>query len=150
MKVLQIVGYKNTGKTTLMVEFLKDLKIRRKKVMVIKHHHLDFEHGKTDTALFLEHVEEVVLNTPSMVYRYQNIEPSLSAQIEQAKNEDYDYVLIEGYKNEKYEKVVLLKTLKHLDTNKENEVLNLINVVAEFDLNTDFERAVHWFKDWSK
>lgn len=147
MRVLQIVGYKNTGKTTLMIEFLKVLKSRDKKVCAIKHHHIDFLTGTTDSERFLEYADDVILNTPSVTYHSSKEVISLDAQIEIARKSNADFVLIEGYKNEHYEKVLLTTPL--IETKTEIDDLKVTNCIKKFDLNTDLEEAILWFKDWS-
>ncbi len=148
MRVLQIVGYKNTGKTTLMIEFLKVLKSRSKKVCAIKHHHIDFLTGTTDSERFLEYADDVILNTPSVSYHSSKEVISLDAQIEAARKSGADFVLIEGYKNENYDKVLLTTPL--IETKTDREDLKVTNCIKTFDLNTDLEEAILWFKDWSK
>ena len=148
MRVLQIVGYKNTGKTTLMIEFLKLLKSRSKKVCAIKHHHIDFLTGTTDSERFLEYADDVILNTPSVSYHSSKEVISLDAQIEAARKSGADFVLIEGYKNENYDKVLLTTPLIEIKTDRDD--LKVTNCIKTFDLNTDLEEAILWFKDWSK
>lgn len=148
MRVLQIVGYKNTGKTTLMIEFLKVLKSRDKKVCAIKHHHIDFLTGTTDSERFLKYADDVILNTPSVSYHSSKEAVSLDAQIEAARKSGADFVLIEGYKNENYDKVLLTTPL--VETNTDRDDLEVTNCIKTFDLNTDLEEAILWFKDWSK
>ncbi|CAD2072574.1 hypothetical protein GCM10007358_09120 [Phocicoccus schoeneichii] len=148
MRVLQIVGYKNTGKTTLMIEFLRVIKSRGKKVCAIKHHHIDFLTGTTDSERFLEYADDVILNTPSVTYHSSKEVISLDAQIEAARKSGADFVLIEGYKNENYDKILLTTPL--IETKTDRDDLEVTNCIKTFDLNTDLEAAVRWFKDWSK
>lgn len=148
MRVLQIVGYKNTGKTTLMLEFLKVLKSRGEKVCAIKHHHIDFLSGTMDSERFLEYADDVILNTPSVTYHSSKEVISLDAQIEVARKSSVDFILIEGYKNEDYDKILLTKPL--IETKTDRDDLEVTNCIKTFDLNTDLEEAILWFKDWSK
>ncbi|CAD2070604.1 molybdopterin-guanine dinucleotide biosynthesis protein B [Phocicoccus pinnipedialis] len=148
MKVLQIVGYKNTGKTTLMIEFLEVLKSRGKKVCAIKHHHIDFELHTTDSERFLEYADDVILNTPSVSYHSTRDVVTLAQQVEAAEKRDVDIVLIEGYKNESYEKVLLTTPL--IETKTHRDDLEVVNCVKAFDLNTELDDAIDWFKEWSK
>lgn len=105
MKILQVVGYKDTGKTTLIVEFLKILKASNLKAAVIKHHHIDID-DSTDTGKFSRLSDYTILNTPNYTIYHDNKVPGLKEQIE-ALNGKVDVILIEGYKNEDYDKIVL-------------------------------------------
>lgn len=56
MNVVQICGYKNSGKTTLIAALLPLLKEQGLRVAVIKHdsHGFDIDHKGTDTFRFRE------------------------------------------------------------------------------------------------
>lgn len=107
LKVAGIVGYKNSGKTTLVCALARELAGREHRVAVIKHtsHHLDLP-GK-DTATLGEVVGQVGIISPqeSGVFwkrplSLENIIPFLEA----------DMVLVEGFKAEKtFPKIVCLR-----------------------------------------
>ncbi|MBC8248175.1 MAG: molybdopterin-guanine dinucleotide biosynthesis protein B [Anaerolineales bacterium] len=106
MRAVGIVGYKNSGKTTLTRALARELTRRGHEVAVIKHtsHHLDLP-GK-DTATLGEAVSQVGFISPqeSGVFwkkslSLENIIPYLEA----------DILLVEGFKAEKtFPKIVCL------------------------------------------
>jgi len=107
LKVIGIIGYKNSGKTTLTHALARELTGRGHKVAVIKHssHHLDLP-GKDTTALgeavgqvgFISPQESAVFWKKSL--SLENIIPYLEA----------DIVLVEGFKAEKtFPKIVCLR-----------------------------------------
>jgi len=107
LKVAGIIGYKNSGKTTLTHALARELTGRGHKVAVIKHssHHLDLP-GKDTTALgeavsqvgFISPQESAVFWKKSL--SLENIIPYLKA----------DIVLVEGFKAEKtFPKIVCLR-----------------------------------------
>jgi molybdopterin-guanine dinucleotide biosynthesis protein B len=107
LKVVGIIGYKNSGKTTLAHALARELTGRGHEVAVIKHssHHLDLP-GK-DTAALGEAVSQVgfiSLQESAVFWKkplsLENIIPYLEA----------DIVLVEGFKNEKtFPKIVCLR-----------------------------------------
>ncbi len=107
LKVIGVVGYKNSGKTTLTRALARELTARGHEVAVIKHsfHHLDLP-GK-DTTVLAEAVGQVGFISPqeSGVFwkkslSLENIIPYLQA----------DIVLVEGFKAEKtFPKIVCLR-----------------------------------------
>jgi molybdopterin-guanine dinucleotide biosynthesis protein B len=107
LRVIGIVGYKNSGKTTLTHALARELTRRAHEVAVIKHtpHHLDLP-GK-DTAILGDAVSQVGFISPqeSGVFwkkplSLENIIPYLEA----------DVLLVEGFKAEKtFPKIVCLR-----------------------------------------
>jgi molybdopterin-guanine dinucleotide biosynthesis protein B len=107
LKAVGIIGYKNSGKTTLTHALARELTGRGYEVAVVKHssHHLDLP-GKDTTAL-AEAVGHVAFISPqeSAVFwkkslSLENIIPYLEA----------DIVLVEGFKAQKtYPKIVCLR-----------------------------------------
>ncbi|MFJ7934166.1 molybdopterin-guanine dinucleotide biosynthesis protein B [Sporosarcina sp. NPDC096371] len=115
MKTLHVVGYKNSGKTTLIARWVRLLKKEGLSVAVLKHH----GHGGqpampdslTDTMQFFDSGADVsVVAGGGVVQLLVNEEPEFTSMIEMATIGDPDVLLIEGYKEQQGEKVVLLRS----------------------------------------
>lgn len=149
MKILQIVGFKNTGKTTLIRRMVGLLKSKGRSVAVIKHHHLDqgiMDEG-TDTGKFLsEGADVTILNTPNMTMRTENLRPDLDEQIAQL-SEDVDVLLIEGYKHAEHPKIVLTHSFTDGHTNVDK--IGIRNVLKHADMRYDEGNIIQWFDEWS-
>ena len=107
LKVVGIVGYKDSGKTTLTRALARELTSRGREVAVIKHtsHQLDLP-GK-DTAILGESVEQVAIvsSQESALFwkRTQSLEDMISYL-------EADIILVEGLKTEKsFPKIVCLR-----------------------------------------
>ena len=149
MKILQVVGFKNTGKTTLIRRMVALLKAQGRSVAVIKHHHLDegIIDEDTDTGKFLsEGADVTILNTPGMTMRTENMKASLDAQIAQLSG-DIDVLLIEGYKHEEYPKIVL--TYSFTDGHTNVDKIGIRNVLKHADMRYDEGNIIQWFDEWS-
>lgn len=148
MKILQVTGFKNSGKTTTVDRMVKYLKARDYKVAVIKNHHRDDVHDKTtDTGKFIDSGSDfTVLNTPGTVMTVENKEPDLEKQIEGFSG-CVDFILIEGYKDEDYPKIFMEYSFKSGHTKLNN--IGLRNVLKTFDIRYDEETIMTWFKEWS-
>ena len=107
LKVVGIIGYKNSGKTTLTHALARELTGRGHEVAVIKHssHHLDLP-GKDTTALG-EAVSRVGFISPQESAVFWKKPLSLETIIPYL---EADIVLVEGFKAEKtFPKIVCLR-----------------------------------------
>lgn len=148
MKILQVTGFKNSGKTTTVNRMVQYLKEQNYKVAVIKHHHRDEVHdATTDTGKFIERGSDfTILNTPGTVMTVENKEPDLKQQIDDFSRL-VDFILIEGYKDESYPKIFMEYSFKSGHTKLNN--IRLRNVLNSFDIRYDGETIMTWFKEWS-
>lgn len=149
MKILQVTGFKNSGKTTTVNRMVEHLKSQGRTVAVIKHHHRDEVHDAgTDTGKFIRSGADVtLLNTPGTVMTVENKAPDLHEQIERLSGR-VEFILIEGYKEEDYPKVFMEYSFKSGHTKLTN--IGLRNVLKTFDIRYDEEYIMTWFKEWSK
>jgi molybdopterin-guanine dinucleotide biosynthesis protein B len=107
LKAVGIVGYHNSGKTTLIRALARELRDRGHRVVVVKHsvHHLDLQ-GK-DTATLAESADQVAFISPSesmILWKQPKKLDDLLPQL------DADIALIEGFKSERtFPKIVCLR-----------------------------------------
>ncbi|MGN7760126.1 molybdopterin-guanine dinucleotide biosynthesis protein B [Paenibacillus sp. 22594] len=109
--VCQIVGYKNSGKTTLICDLIPLLRQRGCSVAVIKHdgHEFEIDHEGTDTWKQRKAGASAVAITSGVrTSVIQERGRSLEELIESFA--DYDFVLVEGFKQERYPKIVLIRS----------------------------------------
>jgi molybdopterin-guanine dinucleotide biosynthesis protein MobB len=108
MKVIQVTGRSNTGKTTFIKNLIPVLRTKGK-VAVIKHladHEYSLEKGKDTTGFFDAGAEiSVGIDSHKSVVALQN--NSLDAMLALLKEKDMDFVIIEGYKERSFKKIVI-------------------------------------------
>lgn len=104
MKVFGIAGYKNSGKTTLIVELITELTARGLRVATIKHahHEFDIDHPGKDSYRHREAgaAEVIVASRRRWAQVHELLdedEPSLDALLDRLG--PADIVLVEGYKH---------------------------------------------------
>ncbi len=107
MRVMGIIGYKKSGKTTLVLKLSRELTEKGYKVAVIKHTNEDLDLSDSDTSKYKETITQVAAITPkeSIIFlkNKKNIEEII-------KYFEADIVLIEGFKKEKtFPKIVCLR-----------------------------------------
>lgn len=122
---LHIVGYKNSGKTTLITNWVEDLKHAGLQVAVIKHHghgaKLAMPDERKDSMKYLTAGADTSI-VAGGGYTQHMIQKELDfpALIQLAKAEQPDIILVEGYKEEAGPKVALVRkdedweTLQHV------------------------------------
>ncbi|MCC2341792.1 molybdopterin-guanine dinucleotide biosynthesis protein B [Bacillus tropicus] len=133
--ILQIVGYQNSGKTTLVEKVVCALAERKMKVATIKHHghggfpevaQKDSERHRKAGAV-VSSVEGAGLLSLSSLRE----EWSLQEIIRLYEFFEVDTILIEGYKKESYPKVVLLRSAE--DVELLHKVENIVAVITWYD-----------------
>lgn len=107
MKVISIVGYKNTGKTTLVIQLVEALsKIGKVGTLKQMHHHR-FNPKNTDTGKHFDAgaftVTAITENELVIVKR----NPTLSQALDALANSGVDFAVVEGIKTSNLPKIVL-------------------------------------------
>ncbi|MCM3755954.1 molybdopterin-guanine dinucleotide biosynthesis protein B [Sporosarcina aquimarina] len=159
MKTLHIVGYKNSGKTTLLERWIGVLKGRGLAVAVLKHHghggQIELHSVETDTGRFFENGADATLVAGGgSAQLLLNNEPSFPALKALVTYDSPDVLLIEGYKDEPGAKVVLVRSSEDWDTLQELEGIQLVIgevVHSEYSIIKDRDDSVkleNWFTDW--
>lgn len=131
--VLGFAAASGTGKTTLLTQILPLLKKAGLRVGLIKHSHHDFEidHvGKDSFALRKAGATPVVLVSKYrrvVIEEFENqIEPTLTEQIELFNSKQIDLILVEGFRHEAFAKIELYRA----ELNKPLLYLNDNHIIA--------------------
>ncbi|WP_139822708.1 molybdopterin-guanine dinucleotide biosynthesis protein B [Tuberibacillus sp. Marseille-P3662] len=150
VNVLQFVGYSNSGKTTLMSELVERLVHKGCQVGVIKHHaHRDknqFLNPNKDTGRYQQHGAAVVgMSGPGGFQLASQSQMPLSAYIQFYQEIfDCDTVLVEGYKQAEYTKILVLRHRADWEALQTLENIALIVVPADTNWQPDAAiRAIH-------
>lgn len=141
IKVMQVVGFKNSGKTTLMNRFIELARMSDKKVSAIKHH----GHGgkpelplaTTDSMRFLENgaASSLVYGDGMVQVHIQEMEEDLTKFIGFSQLADPDFILIEGFKGASHPKIVIVRNLADWQSLK--ELKNILLVIAHKDVELE-------------
>ena len=107
MRVIGIIGYKKSGKTTLTLKLSDELIKRGYKVAVVKHINEDLDLANSDTSKYKESLTQVAAITPKESVIFLKNKKNLEEII---KYLEADIALIEGFKKEKtFPKIVCLR-----------------------------------------
>ena len=153
MKIVSIVGKKNTGKTSLTVKVIEELTKRGYNVASIKHSHHSIEMDKenTDTWKHKQAGANLVVGVGSTTFFNVKKEHDLNRILYMLKHfDDFDFVVIEGYKRYNYPKIITSPdvkddyTIKEVDsfTIDEEGVSQLADLIEErgHDIQTSSKR----------
>ena len=160
MKTLHVVGFKNSGKTTLVARWVRLLKEHGLAVAVLKHH----GHGgqpampdaSTDTMQFFDSGADVsVVAGGGAVQLLLNEEPAFAELKALATSGNPHILLIEGYKEQQGEKVVLLRDAEDWDALQQLQGIQVVIGcpeialdVTHIDSRTDVEKLDDWLLNW--
>jgi molybdopterin-guanine dinucleotide biosynthesis protein B len=109
--IIQIIGYKNSGKTTLVCKLVAELRARGYRVGTVKHdaHEFDIDHEGRDTRQHYEAGAEAVAITSPQRSALIRRSPAALEELA-AMMPDVDVVLAEGFKEAPHPKIVLLRS----------------------------------------
>ena len=143
MKILGIVGWKNSGKTFFVSKIIKKLKIKNYKVASIKHahHEFDIDHKNTDSYAHREAGSSQVIVSSSK--RWAKItelnnskELTLDDLIDQLS--ETDIVIVEGFKNDNHPKIEIIKAGN--SNYLFNKISNIKAIISEHKIDTDIKQ----------
>lgn len=125
--VLQIIGFKNSGKTTLLNALIKASRKENYTVSAIKHdaHDFSIDHPGTDSNSFQENGAEAVVIANSRQYAViEKAGLDLKAAIQKLPKSDI--ILVEGYKQGPFPKIVLVREKADIELLKDSKAIHKI------------------------
>ena len=145
MRVIGIAGFKNSGKTTLVVELIRELTGRGVRVATLKHAHHDFDIDKPGKDSY-KHREagasEVIVSSARRWAHIGELRDSRNTAANSDEPEvndllrkfgDVDLVLIEGYKHGQHPKLeVRRKNLGHPELSDDHAAV--IGIVSDYPI----------------
>ncbi|HUW66396.1 MAG TPA: molybdopterin-guanine dinucleotide biosynthesis protein B [Spirochaetia bacterium] len=133
--VISVVGYADSGKTTVMVNLVNALKRRGYRVAAVKHAAHGYEFGapgKDSSRYYEAGADKVVLVGPGSFTIHERSETHLSLVDICAKIDGVDFIIVEGYKRETGPKIGIFREGYSADLAAVVE--GLIAVVSDYPL----------------
>ena len=161
MKIVGIVGWKNSGKTTIATKIINKLSSNNFRVASIKHahHEFDIDHENTDSFKHrLAGSSQVIVSSSKRWVKISELNNSKEKTLDELINQlsEIDIVIVEGFKNENHPKIEIIKNdndnylftqiknisilLNPIIPIASNNVLNFLNIPIE-------KRKIAFIKD---
>ncbi|MCL6479821.1 MAG: molybdopterin-guanine dinucleotide biosynthesis protein B [Peptococcaceae bacterium] len=134
--VVSVVGESGAGKTTFLEKLVRELKARKIRVGVIKHHVHDIDidrPGKDTWRLSLAGADAVAIATPEKVGLFIKSEREMGPDDLAGMLGEVDIVLTEGYKRGKWPKIEIARSERV--KNLISEPAELIAIVSDVEWN---------------
>lgn len=151
--ILQIVGYKHSGKTTLMAHTIQFLKSNLLTVATVKHHgHSKLDDYEADITLqndSVDHMKHFNAGADQSIVQGQHYQQTVT-RIEKQSLEDIisesvtiesNVILVEGFKSARYDKVVVYR-----DEEERQKLSQLTNV--KYFVNIADRDALALYDQW--
>lgn len=133
MRIIGITGLKNTGKTTLVVKVIKELKKRGFEVATIKKTHSTFDTNGRDTSKHSEAGAGIVVGSGIETFFKIDKELELVEILKEVKEmkrikgvKAPDFVILEGFKESPYIKIATAEY--KTDYNNDETIIKTVNV----------------------
>ena len=143
MKIIGIVGWKNSGKTSVIKKIIEQLSAKKYKVASIKHahHEFDIDHKNTDSYIHREAgSSQVIISSSKRWVKITELNNSKEQSLNDLLNElsEIDVVIVEGFKNDNHPKIEIIK--EGSDDYLFNKISNIRAVISEEKINTDLKQ----------
>lgn len=127
--VLQVIGYRNSGKTTLICRLVRKLTEEGFRVGTVKHdaHRFEMDYPGKDTWQHrMAGAETVAITSKEQTAMIRQWHTPLDDLLHEMR--DHDIVLIEGFKFAHYPKIVIVRTKDQLPLlNKAEKILAVVS-----------------------
>ena len=143
MKIIGIIGWKNSGKTFYVQEIIKKLRKKGYSVASIKHAHHEFDVDQPKTDSFLHRKagsQQVIISSSKRWVKIteleNNTEKNLTELLQQLSTTDI--VIVEGFKNDNHPKIEIIK-----EKSKNylfNQISNVVALVSDIEVNSNIKK----------
>ena len=140
MKVIGIVGWKNSGKTFFAQEIIKKISNKKLSIASIKRAHHDFDIDKPNTDSYLHRKAgstQIIVSSSKRWAKITELPFQKEKKLDELINElDHaDIVFVEGFKNEIHPKIEIIS-----DANKNylfKDIKNVIALITDEKINSN-------------
>ena len=145
MKTIAVIGWKNSGKTTLVSNLVKFYKEKKIKVGVVKHahHSFDIDHPNTDSYKIRKSgaYKTTLVSDKRLALIEEKIESHINLDSLIEINKDCDLIIFEGFKS--YNELIKIEV--SLQMNNKDYLYKSINNVKYIVTDDDIDHPIQTF-----
>ena len=143
MKIIGIIGWKNSGKTYYAQEIIKKLRKKGYSVASIKHAHHEFDVDKPKTDSFLHRKagsQQVIISSSKRWVKITELENSAEKNLTELLQQlsTTDIVIVEGFKNDNHPKIEIIK-----EKSKNylfNQISNVVALISDIEVDSNIRK----------
>ena len=144
MKIVGIVGWKDSGKTTIATKIINKLSSKNFRVASIKHahHEFDIDHENTDSFKHrLAGSSQVIVSSSKRWVKISELNNSKEKKLDELINQlsEIDIVIVEGFKKENHPKIEIIKNDNDNDNYLFTKIKNIKAIISNNKLETDLK-----------
>ena len=145
MKIVGIVGWKNSGKTYIAQKIISNLNSRNVKVASVKHahHNFDIDHPETDSYLHRKSgSQEVIISSSKRWAKISELQNKQEKKLNDLikELEKPDIVIVEGYKYENHPKIEIIRDFEDKSKFLFKKIKNVIAIISDTKIS-NFDNA---------
>ena len=145
VKTIAVIGWKNSGKTTLVSNLVKFYKEKKIKVGVVKHSHhsFDIDHPNTDSYKIRKSgaYKTTLVSDKRLALMEEKITPDIHLGSLIDLNKDCDLLIFEGFKS--YDELIKLEV--YIQRNNKDYLYKSINNVKYLVTDDDLDHPIQTF-----
>ena len=143
MKIIGIIGWKNSGKTYYVQEIIKKLRKKGYSVASIKHAHHEFDVDQPKTDSFLHRKagsQQVIISSSKRWVKITELENSIEKNLTELLQQlsTTDIVIVEGFKNDNHPKIEIIK-----EKSKNylfNQISNVVALISDIEVDSNIRK----------
>ena len=143
MKIIGVIGWKNSGKTYYVQEIIKKLRKKGYSVASIKHAHHEFDVDQPKTDSFLHRKagsQQVIISSSKRWVKITELENSSEKNLTELLQQlsTTDIVIVEGFKNDNHPKIEIIK-----EKSKNylfNQISNVVALISDIEVDSNIRK----------
>lgn len=141
MKIIGIVGWKNSGKTYFAQKIIAKLSALNLNVGSIKHAHHNFDIDRSNTDSFLHRKagsQQIIVSSSKRWAKITELSPNSEKNLNELIGEfkNIDVLVVEGYKNENHLKIEIIKDPLDPSSYMFNKLNNIIAIISDTNIKS--------------